>query len=66
MRRDYFYLAYLWIYRNYDCLNIQSIFLIGSKSIGMYGGFETFVYKLLEYHKNNNRLNTIVDLLLSF
>ena len=31
-------------------MNIQHIFIIGSKSIGQYGGYETFVDKLSEYH----------------
>ena len=36
---------------------MQDIFIIGSKGIpGHYGGFETFVDKLTEYHKNNNNL----------
>lgn len=29
---------------------MQHIFIIGSKSIGQYGGYETFVDKLTEYH----------------
>ena len=29
------------------------VFIIGSKSIGQYGGFETFVDKLTEYHQKN-------------
>lgn len=32
---------------------IQHIFIIGSKSIGQYGGYETFVDKLTEQHQNN-------------
>lgn len=35
---------------------IQHIFIIGSKSIGQYGGYETFVDKLLEQHKNNKSI----------
>lgn len=31
---------------------IQHIFIIGSKSIGQYGGYETFVDKLSEQHKD--------------
>ncbi len=31
---------------------IQHVFIIGSKSIGQYGGYETFVDKLTEYHSN--------------
>ena len=33
--------------------DVQHIFIIGSKSIGQYGGYETFVDKLSEQHKNN-------------
>jgi rhamnosyltransferase len=32
---------------------MQHVFIIGSKSMGAYGGYETFVYKLTEYHKEN-------------
>ncbi|MBD9304791.1 MAG: DUF1972 domain-containing protein [Lachnospira sp.] len=35
---------------------IQHVFLIGAKSLGAYGGYETFVYKLTEYHQNNKRI----------
>lgn len=35
---------------------MQHVYIIGSKSIGQYGGFETFVKKLLEYHKENKRI----------
>lgn len=36
--------------------NIQHIFIVGSKGIpGAYGGYETFVDKLTEYHQNDNR-----------
>lgn len=31
----------------------QHVFIIGAKSIGQYGGYETFVDKLAEYHKDN-------------
>ncbi len=31
---------------------MQHIFLVGAKSLGAYGGYETFVYKLTEYHEN--------------
>lgn len=33
--------------------DVQHVFLVGSKSLGQYGGYETFVYKLTEYHKDN-------------
>ena len=31
---------------------VQQVFLVGAKSLGAYGGYETFVYKLTEYHQN--------------
>lgn len=33
---------------------IQHVFCVGAKSLGAYGGYETFVYKLTEYHQNKN------------
>lgn len=30
----------------------QHVFIVGSKSLGAYGGYETFVDKLTEYHKD--------------
>lgn len=30
----------------------QHVFLVGAKSLGAYGGYETFVNKLTEYHQN--------------
>lgn len=35
---------------------VQHVFLVGAKSLGAYGGYETFVNKLTEYHQNNLRL----------
>lgn len=35
---------------------MRDVFIIGAKSIGTYGGFETFLYKLLETHQNNERI----------
>ena len=35
---------------------MQHIFLVGAKSLGAYGGYETFVYKLTEYHQNNKNI----------
>ena len=32
---------------------IQHVFLVGAKSLGAYGGYETFINKLTEYHRNN-------------
>ena len=35
---------------------IQHVFLVGAKSLGAYGGYETFVNKLTEYHQNNTKI----------
>ena len=35
---------------------MQHVFIVGSKSLGAYGGYETFVYKLTEYHQNNKSI----------
>lgn len=32
--------------------DVQHVYLVGAKSLGSYGGYETFVYKLTEYHQN--------------
>lgn len=32
---------------------MQHVFLIGAKSLGAYGGYETFINKLTEYHQDN-------------
>lgn len=32
--------------------NVQHVFLVGAKSLGAYGGYETFINKLTEYHQN--------------
>lgn len=37
-------------------MDVQHIFLVGAKSLGAYGGYETFVYKLTEYHQNNDNI----------
>lgn len=34
----------------------QHIFLVGAKSLGAYGGYETFVNKLTEYHQDNPKI----------
>ena len=31
---------------------MQHVFIIGSKGLGNYGGYETFVNKLTEYHQD--------------
>jgi len=43
-----------------DCLEKKNIFLIGAKSLGAYGGYETFINKLTEYHQENNKLKYFV------
>lgn len=35
---------------------VQHVFLVGAKSLGAYGGYETFINKLTEYHQNNKNL----------
>ena len=35
---------------------VQHVFLVGAKSLGTYGGYETFVNKLTEYHQNNEKI----------
>lgn len=35
---------------------VQHVFLIGAKSLGAYGGYETFVYKLTQYHQSNKNI----------
>lgn len=34
----------------------QHVFLVGAKSLGAYGGYETFINKLTEYHQNNEQI----------
>ncbi len=36
-----------------NMIAVQHVFIIGSKSIGQYGGYETFVDKLTEQHQND-------------
>lgn len=40
--------------------DLQHVFLIGAKSLGAYGGYETFVDKLTEYHQNNKKIKYYV------
>ena len=40
--------------------SVQHVYLVGAKSLGSYGGYETFVYKLTEYHQNKKILNTML------
>lgn len=35
---------------------LQHVFLVGAKSLGAYGGYETFINKLTEYHQNNKKI----------
>lgn len=35
---------------------IQHVFIVGAKSLGAYGGYETFVNKLTEYHQYNHQI----------
>lgn len=36
--------------------NVQHVFLVGAKSLGVYGGYETFINKLTEYHQNDEQI----------
>jgi rhamnosyltransferase len=36
--------------------NVPHIFLVGAKNLGAYGGYETFVDKLTEYHGQSDKL----------
>ncbi len=35
---------------------VQHVYLVGAKSLGAYGGYETFVFKLTEYHQNKENI----------
>lgn len=35
---------------------MRHVFIVGSKSLGAYGGYETFVNKLTEYHQDNEKI----------
>ena len=35
---------------------IRHIYIVGSKSIGQYGGYESFVMNLLQHHRDNNNI----------
>ena len=39
---------------------VQHVFIVGAKSLGAYGGYETFVYKLTEYHQNISNIKYYV------
>lgn len=36
-----------------DCASVRTVYVCGAKSIGQYGGYETFVMNLLQQHKDN-------------
>lgn len=36
--------------------DVQHVYFVGAKSMGAYGGYETFVYKLTEYHQNKKNI----------
>lgn len=36
--------------------DVQHVWLIGAKSLGAYGGYETFINKLTEYHQDNKNI----------
>lgn len=38
-------------------MEIQHVYIVGSKGCGNYGGYETFLDKLTEYHQNHERIN---------
>lgn len=42
-------------------MKTQHVFIVGAKSLGAYGGYETFVYKLTEYHQNNKNIKYHVN-----
>lgn len=35
---------------------MQHIFIIGAKGLSFYGGYEQFLYKILQYHKDNEEI----------
>ena len=39
-----------------EIMDVQHVFFVGAKSLGAYGGYKTFVYKLTEYHQNNKNI----------
>ena len=38
---------------------IQNVYIVGAKSIGLYGGYESFVLNLLMKHKENKNFNNL-------
>ena len=41
---------------------MQNVFIVGAKNLGNYGGYETFVDKLTEYHKENEKIKYHVSI----
>lgn len=39
-----------------DGKKVKHVYIIGSKSIGQYGGYESFVMNLLQHHKDNKNI----------
>lgn len=37
-------------------MEMQNVYIVGSKGCGNYGGYETFLDKLTEYHQNNKKI----------
>ncbi|NME42594.1 glycosyltransferase family 1 protein [Lactobacillus agilis] len=37
-------------------MGVQHVYIIGAKGIGNYGGYETFLQKLVEYHQDNGNI----------
>ena len=35
---------------------MKNIFIVGAKNCGAYGGYETFLDKLTEYHQDNKNI----------
>lgn len=40
-----------------DRNKMKSVYICGSKSIGQYGGFESFIQKLIQYHKDISNIH---------
>jgi hypothetical protein len=41
---------------NHESRDMRHVYIIGAKSIGLYGGFESFVLNLLKHHKDNRNI----------
>ena len=37
-------------------MDTQDVYIIGAKNMGNYGGYETFIDKLTEYHQKNKKI----------